>query len=344
MNRVVIATMQTASTDAFIKGLTQGDHLLIVADEIHQIGSPKNSLALAIRSGASLGLSATPIRYGDPEGTQRIFDRFGPVIQPAITLQDAIAAGRLVNYEYFPHIVHLSDDESELWKKFTKQIRFELAKTQKKDAYGRLTEKAKMLLIQRSRIAKKAGAKTGLAAGVIKKEFQEGQSWLVYCEDSGQLDEMLSKLRDEGFSPLEYYSNMPGDKVEALNWFKKFGGILVSIKCLDEGIDIPAVSHAFILASSQNPRQFIQRRGRVLRKSPDKDLAVIHDAIVVPLDQKSESEQISLLKAELIRALEFADSALNKGAGADLRRVALEMGIDPSREDEAAIEEYLEEE
>ncbi|WP_080337627.1 DEAD/DEAH box helicase family protein [Enterobacter ludwigii] len=344
MNRVVIATMQTASTDAFIKGLNQGDHLLIVADEVHQIGSPKNSLALAIRSGASLGLSATPIRYGDPEGTQRIFDRFGPIIQPAITLQDAIAAGRLVNYEYFPHIVYLSDDESELWKKFTKQIRFELAKTQKEDGNGRLTEKAKMLLIQRSRIAKKARAKTGLAAGVIKKEFQEGQSWLVYCEDSTQLDEMLSKLRNEGFSPLEYYSNMPGDKVEALNWFKRFGGILVSIKCLDEGIDIPAVSHAFILASSQNPRQFIQRRGRVLRKSPGKDLAVIHDAIVVPLNQESESEQISLLKAELIRALEFADSALNKGAGADLRRIALEMGIDSSCEDEAAIEDYLEEE
>lgn len=344
MNRVVIATMQTASTEAFINGLIQGDHLLIVADEIHQIGSPKNSLALAIRSGASLGLSATPIRYGDPVGTQRIFDRFGSVIQPAITLQDAITAGRLVNYEYFPHIVYLSDNESELWKKFTKQIRFELAKTQKEDGNGRLTEKAKMLLIQRSRIAKKARAKTGLAAGVIKKEFQEGQSWLVYCEDSTQLDEMLSKLRDEGFSPLEYYSNMLGDKVEALNWFKRFGGILVSIKCLDEGIDIPAVSHAFILASSQNPRQFIQRRGRVLRKSPGKDLAVIHDAIVVPLNQESESEQISLLKAELIRALEFADSALNKGAGADLRRIALEMGIDSSCKDEAAIEDYLEEE
>lgn len=344
MNRVVIATMQTASTDAFINGLTQGEHLLIVADEIHQIGSPKNARALAIRSGASLGLSATPIRYGDPEGTQRIFDSFGPVIQPAITLQDAIAAGRLVNYEYFPHVVNLSSDESELWKKFTKQIRFELAKTQNKDGNSRLSEKAKMLLIQRSRIAKKASAKAGLAAGVIKKEFQEGQSWLIYCEDSDQLNDMLSRLRNEGFSPLEYYSNMPGDKVEALKWFKKFGGILVSIKCLDEGIDIPAVSHAFILASSQNPRQFIQRRGRVLRKSPGKDLAVIHDAIVVPLDQKNESEQISLLKAELIRALEFANSALNKGAGADLRRVALEMGIDPSCEDGAAIEEYLEEE
>ena len=339
MNRVVVATMQTASTDAFINGIAQGDHLLIVADEIHQIGSPKNSLALAIRSGASLGLSATPIRYGDPEGTQRIFDRFGPVIPPAITLQDAIAAGRLVNYEYFPHAVHLSDDESALWKKITKQISFELAKAKKKDGSGGLTDKAKMLLIQRSRIAKKARVKTGLATSVIKKEYQEGQSWLVYCEDSDQLDEMLSKLRDAGLQPLEYHSNMSGDKVEALNWFKKFGGVLVSIKCLDEGVDIPAVSHAFILASSQNPRQFIQRRGRVLRKSTGKDLAVIHDAIVVPVDPQNEGEQISLLKAELLRALEFADSSLNKGAGADLRRIAIEMGIDPSREGEAAIEE-----
>jgi hypothetical protein len=176
MNRVVVATMQTASTNAFINGLAQGDHLLIVTDEIHQIGSPKNSLALTIRSGASLGLSATPIRYGDPEGTQKIFNRFGPVIPPAITLQDAIAAGRLVNYEYFPHAVHLNDDESALWKKLTKQISFELAKSKKKEGSGGLTDKAKLLLIQRSRIAKKAGVKTGLATGVITKEYQEGQS------------------------------------------------------------------------------------------------------------------------------------------------------------------------
>ena len=344
MNRVIVATMQTASTDAFINGVSQGDHLLIIADEIHQIGSPKNSRALVIRSGASLGLSATPIRYGDPEGTQRIFDRFGPVIPPKITLQDAIASGRLVNYEYFPHVVHLDDDESAHWKNMTKQISFELAKSKNKEGRGALTDKAKMLLIQRSRIAKRARVKTGLATGVIKREFQEGQSWLVYCEDSGQLDEMLIKLREQGLRPLEYHSNMSGDKVEALNWFKKFGGILVSIKCLDEGVDIPAVSHAFILASSQNPRQFIQRRGRVLRKSPGKELAVIHDAIVVPVDPESESDQISLLKAELIRALEFANSALNRGAGSDLRRIALEMGLDITQESDAAIEDDSEEE
>jgi superfamily II DNA or RNA helicase len=249
-----------------------------------------------------------------------------------------------VNYEYFPHVVHLDDDESAHWKNLTKQISFELAKSKNKEGSGALTDKAKMMLIQRSRIAKRARVKTGLATGVIKREFQEGQSWLVYCEDSGQLDEMLIKLREQGLRPLEYHSNMSGDKVEALNWFKKFGGILVSIKCLDEGVDIPAVSHAFILASSQNPRQFIQRRGRVLRKSPGKELAVIHDAIVVPVDPESESDQISLLKAELIRALEFANSALNRGAGSDLRRIALEMGLDITHESDAALEDESEEE
>jgi superfamily II DNA or RNA helicase len=344
MNRVVIATMQTASTELFLTGVAQGDHLLIAADEVHQIGSPKNSRALGLRSGASLGLSATPTRYGDPEGTQKIFDRFGPIIPPPITLQDAIASGRLVNYEYFPHAIHLNKDETDLWKKLTKQISLEIARSSERDVGNSITEKAKMLLIQRSRIAKKAAIKTGLATAVIKKEFQEGQSWLVYCEDMSQLNEMLVKLRQVGLKPLEYHTNMSGDKVEVLKWFTKFGGILVSIKCLDEGIDIPAVSHAFILASSQNPRQFIQRRGRVLRKSPGKNLAVIHDAIVIPIDPTDESELISLLKAELVRALEFAESALNRGAGADLRRIALEMGIDLSFSQSEAFEEDQEDE
>ncbi len=340
MKRVVVATMQTASTEAFINAVNGGPHLLIVADEIHQIGSPQNSKAMAIASGAALGLSATPTRYGDPEGTQKIFDRFGPVLPPPITLQDAIDAGRLVHYEYFPHAVHLDEDEAESWKKLTKQISFELAKSKTKDgSRGVLSDRAKMMLIARSRIAKKARVKPGLAAGVIKREFEDGQHWLVYCEDSEQLGQMLSLLSNAGLKPLEYHSGMTGNKIEALKWFKSFGGVLVSIKCLDEGIDIPAVSHAFILASSQNPRQFIQRRGRVLRKSEGKNLAVIHDAIVVPVDPNSEGDQISLLKAELIRALEFANSALNKGAGAELRRIALEMGIDTEHPSDDAIEE-----
>jgi superfamily II DNA or RNA helicase len=147
-----------------------------------------------------------------------------------------------------------------------------------------------------------------------------------------------------GLRPIEYHSSMEGNRPAALEWFTRFGGVLVSIKCLDEGIDIPAVSHAFILASSQNPRQFIQRRGRVLRKSGEKLLAVIHDAIVVPVDPANEPEQISLLKAEMIRALQFADSALNKGAGSRLRLLALSMGITVDDAPQIGIEEEEEKE
>ena len=328
--RVVLATMQTAATEGFLESVEGGEHLMMVADEVHQIGSRFNSRAMSIASGASLGLSATPIRYGDPEGTARIFERFGPVVPPPITLQDAIRAGRLVDYEYHPHPIHLSGDESDEWKLLTRRISLEVAKG-RDDGSGQrsVSDLAKLLLIQRSRIAKKALAKPGLAAAVLSKSYEEGQHWLVYCEDSEQLGEVMASLREVGISPIEYHSAMAGDRSAAMDWFRRFGGVMVSIKCLDEGVDIPAVSHGLILASSQNPRQFIQRRGRVLRKAPGKHLAVIHDAIVVPLDLEQEPEQASLLRAEFVRAMEFADSALNRSAGAQLRAIATSLGIDP---------------
>lgn len=343
--RIVLSTMQTAATDAFLRQVQGGEHLLLVADEVHQIGSSFNSRAMSIQTGAALGLSATPIRYGDPEGTQRMFGRFGPVVPPPITLQDAIRAGRLVEYEYFPHPVHLDQHEAEEWKTISRQITLEVARSGKDDAGNRrLSDRAKMLLIKRSRIAKKARIKPGLAAGVIKESFEPGQSWLVYCEDSEQLAETMRALEAVGIKSIEYHSNMSGDRDATLDWFKTFGGVLVSIKCLDEGIDIPAISHAFILASSQNPRQFIQRRGRVLRQSKGKRLAVIHDAIVIPVDIENEPEQTALLKAEMIRAIEFAKSALNRDAGAQLQEIAIRMGIDTKHSDMTGIEEDNQEE
>lgn len=341
--RVVLATMQTAATAPFLESVEDGEHLMLVADEVHQIGSRFNSRAMSIESGASLGLSATPIRYGDPEGTARLFDRFGPVVPPPITLRDAIRAGRLVNYEYHPHPIHLSGDESEEWKRITLKISQEVAKGSK-DKLGKviISEYAKLLLIQRSRIAKKALAKPGLAASVIGREYKDGQHWLVYCEDSDQLGEVMARLRAVGVNAIEYHSAMAGDRSAAMDWFRRFGGVVVSIKCLDEGVDIPAVSHAIILASSQNPRQFIQRRGRVLRKAPWKNIAVIHDAIVVPLDLDHEPEQTSLLRAEFLRAMEFATSALNRAAGAQLRSIASSLGIDPDERRSDGLEEESE--
>ena len=338
--RVILATMQTAATDTFLRGLSQGDHLMIVADEVHQIGSAFNSQVLAIRSGPRLGLSATPKRYGDPEGTARIFDYFGPVVPPSISLLDATAAGRLVEYEYFPYPINLSSTEADEWKKLSTAISREIAKQKNNDKGTKgLTDKARMLLIRRARIAKKASGKARLAAKVLRASYHEGERWLIYCEDNDQLREVKDAIEATGLITSEYHSTMIWDKAETLKWFREFGGILLSIRCLDEGVDIPAISHALILASSQNPRQFIQRRGRVLRKSSGKQLAVIHDAIVVPVALIDEPEQLSLLKAEFLRAIEFAESAINRSAGAELRSIAAAIGFDPDEEYNDAIED-----
>jgi superfamily II DNA or RNA helicase len=200
-----------------------------------------------------------------------------------------------------------------------------------------------MLLIRRARIAKKASKKIDLARQVISRNYQDGEHWLVYCEDSDQLDRVREALKADGFSPIEYHSGMRGDRHATLDWFKMFGGLLISIRCLDEGVDIPAVSHALILASSQNPRQFIQRRGRVLRKSDGKHFAVIHDAIVLPVSLDLEPEQTSLLKSEMLRSIEFANNAVNKMAAAELRSIATELGFDPDTVTDVGVEEEDEE-
>lgn len=343
-SRVIIATMQTAATNVFKQSLCQGLHLMLIADEVHQIGSPYNSQCLQIGTGHRLGLSATPKRYGDPEGTAKLFDYFGPVVPPPITLPDAVKSGRLVEYEYHPHSIHLSADEAEAWKALTRQIGIEILKLKNAGGETRLSDRIKMLLIQRSRIAKKASGKPYLAAQIIKKCYEVGQSWLIYCEDVEQLRETMRQLKLDGIEPIEYHTGMEGNRDATLDWFCKFGGILVSIKCLDEGVDIPTISHALILASSQNPRQFIQRRGRVLRIAPGKHLAIIHDAIVVPVSIDDEPEQLSLLKSELLRAIEFSNSALNKSAGAELRQIARKMGFDPEVAGDIGVEEDNDEE
>ena len=328
--RVVLATMRTASMEGFRDAVVDGEHLLLVADEVHQIGSAQHSRILELQAGSRLGLSATPVRYGDPEGTGRIFGYFGGVVPPQITLADAIEAGLLVPYEYFPHPLTLSAEEADEWRSYTEEIGHEIARQKPNEGEVRpLSDRAKLLLIQRSRVAKKASAKVRLACTVLRGCFEKGQGWLVYCEDTDQLSQVLAALRQEGMDAVEYHSKMEGDQTATMSWFRSFGGILVSIRCLDEGVDIPDVSHALILASSQNPRQFIQRRGRVLRRAPGKQVAVVHDAIVTPVCVDDEPEQISLLRSELVRAVEFADHAINKGAAAELRDVAVSMRIDP---------------
>ena len=173
-----------------------------------------------------------------------------------------------------------------------------------------MSEHFKMLLIQRARIVKRAAEKAPLARALLEAQFRPTQRWLVYCDDQSQLLDVIRNLRQSGIPALEYHSAMRGSRPETLDYFEERGGVVVAIKCLDEGVDIPSVDHALILASSTNPREFIQRRGRVLRTAPLKFSAEIHD-VLVGLDDGGARR---LVDSDLRRATQFAEGARNLSA------------------------------
>jgi len=165
---------------------------------------------------------------------------------------------------------------------------------------------------------------------VLNENFCEGQHWLVYCEDTEQLEEINLELLRDGIQPYRYLSSMGKSAGSELAAFTTTGGILLSVKCLDEGVDIPCISHAIIAASSQNPRQFIQRRGRVLRRSKGKLSATIYDCIVAPADTAGESQFDGLVLNEIRRAVEFARTARNAvAAESTLRGILIRVGGTP---------------
>lgn len=341
--RIILSTMQTARSDNFIGKLRQGKHLLIIADEVHQVGSTENSKILQIEASKRLGLSATPERFGDALGTQRLLDYFGEITPPEYSLADAINDGHLVRYEYTPSVVSLTPDEVNQWRKLSLEISVASARERAgraQDGDGPST--LDRLLIKRARVAKKAEAKMPACDAILQRNYRAGQRWLVYCEDQEQLREVVTQTKQWCKDVLEYHTGMVGDPQAALQWFENEGGILVAIACLDEGINIPCISHALILASSQNPRQFIQRRGRILRKFAGKQHAAIFDVLVTPENVDDEPTQKSLLKSELRRAIEFAGSARNQSGSAALRLIALKAGIDPNSLDDSGSESEIE--
>lgn len=332
MRRLVLATVQTASSQDFRTRLVGGVHLTLVADEVHRLGSPHHRTLLQEQLfGARLGLSATPERAGDPEGTDALLGFFRGVVKPRYTLADAVRDGVLTKYFYRPHTVQLLEDEAGEWREFSLEIAQIRARLAASDASPGLDDRLKRLLIRRAKVVKHAEGKVPLAVCVLKSEYQRGQRWIVYCDDLEQLEAVCRALETAGIEAMPFHSKSEGDRSATLRWLDVRGGIVVAIKCLDEGVDVPSVTHALILASSKNPREFIQRRGRVLRKAPNKALAFVHDAIVVPPKVEGAAAQKvtdPVTAGELARAVEFAQHADNPAAAADLQLIAIEAGLE----------------
>jgi superfamily II DNA or RNA helicase len=331
--RIVLASLRTAAGEDFRRRLVPGSHLMLVADEVHRLGSPKHLQLLDENLfGARLGLSATPERAGDAAGTAALLSYFRGVLEPRYTLADALRDGVLTPYFYRPHVVQLSEDEAGAWRTLTHEISQLRGRLAAGDQTGGLEARVQRLLIRRARVVKHAAAKIPLALDVITTEYKPKQQWIVYCDDLNQLNTVSDALLARGIQNMPFHSKMAGDREETLRWLARRGGIVVAIKCLDEGVDIPSVTHALILASSKNPREFIQRRGRVLRTAPNKALAYIHDTIVIPPksapEDGDERSADPVTAGELSRAVEFALHADNPAAAADLQQIAIEAGID----------------
>ncbi len=327
----VITSNSTLIGDGFQSQLKYfPERTLIIGDEAHNLGAPKLEESLPRRIGLRLALSATPERYFDEGGTQSLFDYFGPVIQPEFTLKDAIHQGALVHYLYHPILVELTETESHTYAKLTQKIGRALLYRNKENVapgYSEDNEDLKPLLMQRARLVGAAENKLN-ALRELMTTRRETTHTLFYCSDGSpemgqrsslqQLKAVAKILGVElGYRISTYTAQTTLQEREVLRRQFESGELqgLVAIRCLDEGVDIPAIQTAVILASSSNPRQFIQRRGRVLRPAPGKDRATIFDMIVLPPDLERNTLEIerNLLRKELLRFVEFADLADNAG-------------------------------
>lgn len=314
--QIVLGVRQSICKKTFYEQVNVGNHLMVLVDELHTIGAKESSNFLnTIQLKYKLGLSATYERANDYLGTKRIIDYFDKALEPKYGLSEAIADKRLVQYDYELLTVSLNAEEEESWIEQSKKISAEWAKYEANKTKKAMPGKLKMMLIERAKISKKASNKTKKAVDVIKKNYEhdEVQRWLVYCQDLEQLGELQQKLFKEGFICSVYYSDLEEEtKKVTLEEFYNKGGILLSIKCLDEGVDIPAADHALILASSSNKREYIQRRGRVLRVDKNNVFkrAKVFDLMTVA--QSLNDKYIrSLVRTELTRAFEFSEHARN---------------------------------
>jgi DNA phosphorothioation system restriction enzyme len=333
----LVCTNATFSSEKVQRALekVRGDMLLVV-DEAHNFGAERLSNYLTGRYCYRLALSATLERHNDEEGTARLYDFFGEkcIEYP---LERAIDEKKLTPYKYYPILTTLSEPELAQYS----QLSYEMSKCliHGKDGKRKLSEHGKRLALKRARLV-------GGAADKIKQLEEQIQPYLhdkhllVYCgattllldnqdytdtddDDIRQIDAVTDLLGNQlGMNVAQFTSREDVQKRKVLK--REFAEgktlqALVAIKCLDEGVNIPKIKTAFILASTTNPKEYIQRRGRVLRLAEGKEFAVIFDFIALPrsldevhsLTEEQRKRELTLVKNELSRAEEFARLAMN---------------------------------
>jgi superfamily II DNA or RNA helicase len=348
-NYCIIATYATFLTNRFSSFISKvSEKTMIIADEAHNFGTERHYPLYPNHILRRLGLSATPDRYFDDEGTKRIFNYFGLIKNlPTFTfsMADAISQNYLCEYYYYPVVVNLNDEELNEYKEISlKLLKYFNDKTLSFKESTVLTT----LLLKRKKIIHNAAGKfeafrkilteihyKNKLAKYILVYVPEGNDNKIDDDDKKLINSYSKIVSDEFHFSQHQFIGLTTNRQKILNDFSTGKiSVLTAMKCLDEGVDIKRAETAIFCSSSGNPRQFIQRRGRILRTHPDKKYAVIYDLIVMPTLNKLYFEdslgmEQNIIQSELKRIHEFAKLSLNHyQALSTLEDIANEFDLD----------------
>ena len=327
---IILTTHKTFSSELFIRQLSDLDvPSLLIVDEMHHVISNSYGKGLLDSYNFRLGLSATPRSANNEEATELTFDYFGGIVftfdlAGALTTFGDDGKTYLAQYDYHPIKVKLNSYELDEFYRLSKKIKqlYPMNKKEESKAY-------QALKFKRANIIKNAESKYECLRKILS-EYNELDHLIVFCSPQ-QIDNVIHILKEEGISPVHRFTNKEGTKKSS-----QFGGIsqreylvnkfdegyfksLVAIKCLDEGVDIPSAEKVIIMSSSTNPGEYIQRRGRVLRRSEGKDKAEIYDMAVIEYDSLGNPID-DIVHYEKIRLLDFIQSSNNPGDCMNLLR------------------------
>jgi superfamily II DNA or RNA helicase len=344
LSYIIISTYASYARENIFNSLNKfPKRTLLIADEAHNMGAGRILDRLdGIRFQRRIGLSATPERQYDEVGNRRLNDFFG--ISERYTfeysMKEAIDNGFLCRYYYYPHLVELTDEEmveyTEISKKLAKMFNIE------NDTFSGDDDILKAMLLKRKRIIHKAANKDKTFRSIVEQRYREKGNLkytLVYVPEGNRTDdqedifiqkdylepdEVTERLIDRytqivsEVSPTTTVKKFTSDTKERNKILDNFASgeleVLTSMKCLDEGVDVPRSEMAIFCASTGNPRQFIQRRGRILRTHKDKHNAIIHDLVVAPVVSSASENYVleqRLLSNELKRVRDFASLSEN---------------------------------
>jgi len=330
LRAIVVTTHDTFSSGDFIH-IIQNNlgniPTLLIADEVHGLGAPKLRNGLIEEYKYRLGLSATPKRWFDDSGTQKLYCFFGDTVFE-FSLMDAVtkidpSTGRtfLTPFKYIPEFVSLTEEEREEYFQKNKKIimRYYQSKNEERD------EVLERLLFSRANIVKNAVEKYKILERILD---QINTHTIIYCTPQ-QIKKVMEIVRKKGFichsftmkesaTPAKKYGGVSERSLILTNFQEGKYQVLIAMRCLDEGVDIPPAKTAILMASSGNPREYIQRIGRVIRRHPDKPEAIIFDIIVVPslnanLPPEIANLERSIFSKELKRYEYIAKIAINRG-------------------------------